>query len=878
MKKLEIMAAKSSMIDSGKWLSFITHSQDTAGIMSELFERMSDHEKEYLASGLYPESTYDESIRKTKNLCVLAALLHDIGKLTPAFQCRIIDRIVGYRSLLLNHEIDINGIGECEKSHHSIAGQAILQELGFSEQFSYIIGSHHGKSAESDDQIECYPENYYGLDSSQKNEWTALWTEWVDNSVKQCGFLSAADVSVPDVRLQMLITALLIMSDWIASNTEYFPLVDVFEQPDEKKRIDYAWNAVGMSGVWCAGSPYLSKEMFMYDFGFQPHPFQQEIMNIADNVSAPGIYIIEAPMGLGKTEAALATAEILAGKFGCGGLYFGLPTQATANGIFSRICRWAECQKDGEKHSIRLAHGATDLNDEYGGLFHGTANDISDEDGLFVHSWFESRKRALLADFVVATVDQFLMASLKQKHVMLRHLGLAGKIVIIDECHAYDAYMSVYLDRTLTWMGAYKVPVIILSATLPPLRKTELIKAYLNTKKDIVLKGDSNAYPVATWTDDNEIFCQPLNREGGNKTISIIRISQEELTGCLATRLAEGGCAAVIVNTVSKAQEISRSLSRELDGFEIICFHSRFTMTDRADIENSLLERVGKKSEPESRNRLIVVGTQVIEQSLDLDFDFMVTELCPMDLLLQRSGRLHRHERIRPKGLDNACLVVMQTDMRASEYIYTKWLLTRTNDYLPDKLEIPSCIPELVGKVYSEPENKNDPEWIEYRIKIDDKKTNANKYCIKSNLINSRRISLNKLLDDDVGNDAAAEASVRDGDETIEVLLLQNGTDGNYRFLPWRNGGAGLDTTSALSDAETAAVTRERLKLPVGFSKNGNFGKTINALLAVPERWRSCGTLQGELLLLLDKEAHAEIAGKKLCYSREYGLEELKEG
>lgn len=180
-------------------------------------------------------------------------------------------------------------------------------------------------------------------------------------------------------------------------------------------------------------------------------------------------------MGIGKTEAALAATEILASRFGYGGMFFGLPTQATANGIFDRIHSWASGTDD--IHSLRLAHGMTDMNDEYCEMFHGRASDISDDDNdnIMVHTWFEGRKQALLSEFVVATVDQFLMASLKQKHVMLRHLGLAGKTVIIDECHAYDRYMYVYLENSLRWMAAYNVPVIILSATLPPDKRAELI-------------------------------------------------------------------------------------------------------------------------------------------------------------------------------------------------------------------------------------------------------------------------------------------------------------------------------------------------------------------------------------------------------------------
>ncbi|MCR5123165.1 MAG: CRISPR-associated helicase Cas3', partial [Ruminococcus sp.] len=559
-----------------------------------------------------------------------------------------------------------------------------------------------------------------------------------------------------------------------------------------------------------------------------------------------------------------------------------LPTQATANGIFGRIKQWAEQQCDGEKHTIRLAHGMTDLNEEYLSLFKGNANDIysetdSDEGtdkNIIVHEWFEGSKQALLADFVIGTVDQFLLASLKQKHVMLRHLGLAGKVVIIDECHAYDAYMNVYLDRTLAWMGVYKVPVIILSATLPPARRIELVKAYLNTKKDIPITTDENAYPVLTWTDGKQVFGKALGFDAPDKRITVGRLDESDLTDALRERLSDGGCAAVIVNTVKKAQELAKSISDSLGGFEVLCFHSRFTATDRADIEKALLKRVGKSSTKADRNRLIVVGTQVIEQSLDIDFDYMVTELCPMDLLLQRSGRLHRHDtHSRPLNLAEPKIDILTTDSKGSEHIYGKWLLGQTEKYLPDELVIPSCIPSLVGKVYAEPQETS-PEWEEHKRKTDDKETKAKKFCIDSKKLRKRDITLEDMLDDNVGNSERAEASVRDGEDTIEVLLLTGGGNGCLRFLPWRNGGAELDTTVTPSESEATAIARERIKLPMYYTKQ--FSKTIDELTAIPERWCDSKLLKGEILLVLNEELECELLGRKLRYSREYGLEEIE--
>ena len=872
MDTLKKMAAKSCREDKSKWLSFVTHSYDTAAVIDRLFLHwISEHEREYLASQLGIDSSLEECTDITRRICRLAALLHDIGKLTHSFQYKITNNIEGHAELLYSKGIMLDRLNNIRPVHHAAAGAVILEHFGFSIEFAVITASHHGRCDTGDDEFD---ENYFGPGFSQERIWKDIWDKWITKCLNDCGFDDPADIPEINVKLQMLITALLIMSDWIASNTDYFPLTNTFEViGNDQQRALYAFEKLGLPSCWEADINFLD---FTERFGFEPNTVQQEVMDIVNDASSAGIYILEAPMGLGKTEAALAAAEILASKFSCGGLFFGLPTQATANGIFGRILSWAEKQCDSEKHTIRLAHGMTELNEEYQNIFHGRANDIYDDSELFVHDWFEGRKQALLADFVIGTVDQFLLASLKQKHVMLRHFGLSGKVVIIDECHAYDAYMNVYLDNTLAWMGAYNVPVIILSATLPPQRRVQLVKAYLNSKKDIAVNAPLDAYPVLTWTDDGEIKSETLSSDNTDKQIYIERIAENDISKKLSERLKKGGCAAVIVNTVKRAQTLSKMLAEQLDDYEIICFHSRFTATDRADAEKSLLQRVGKHSKPVDRDRLIVVGTQVIEQSLDLDFDYMITELCPMDLLLQRSGRLHRHDRSRPLGLENAVLSVIEETDSGTEFVYGEWLLKQTERYLPDKLTIPECIPELVGKVYSDADTP-DEDWDEYCRKLNDKKAKAKKYCINAGSL-KKRYALDYYINDDVGNSTDAEASVRDGGETMEVLIMCEHENSCLRFLPWSNNGEAVDTTCAPNENEVITLARERIRLPMWFSASYNFDKTIKQLRALPERWQDEPLLKGELLLVLNEALETELLGRKLRYSKEYGLEEIKEG
>jgi len=862
MEIFNAIAAKSCYEDKNKSLSFKTHASDTAGIIEKLYQNwLSENIKNYLTEQLNLSCVFEKADRLNCNFCRLIALLHDIGKLTPAFQSKIAQNIENYTSMLSDNGLDISHITQSKKSPHALAGQVILEKCGFPKEISIVIGSHHGKSQSVDyeKQLTEYRENYFGCDGKQEQQWHNLWNKWIDYALHETGF-SVETLPKPDVKVQMILTGLLIMADWISSNTDYFP----YDEKEETARINHAWNRLGLPDKWETEQNYDFKKRFQYI----PNAVQETMMQITEENLQAGIYILEAPMGVGKTEAALAAAEILAGKFGFSGIYFGLPTQATANGIFGRIRNWAETSDD-QKHAIRLAHGMIELNDEYQTLFHGTASDSGDEN-IIIHDWFEGRKQALLADFVVGTVDHFLLASLKQKHVMLRHLGLSGKVVIIDECHAYDAYMNIYLDNTLKWMGAYHVPVIILSATLPPKRRQELIQAYLNKRKlpEISQPCREFAYPVLTWTSDKIIMQKEIPTGEKAEQISVIRIAETDITDLLSEKLSNGGCAAVIVNTVKQAQQLYQELSEILsDEFEIICFHSCFISADRAEIEKDILEKTGRNSDPEIRNKLIVVGTQVLEQSLDIDFDYMITELCPMDLLLQRSGRLHRHNRTRPEKLKSAELAVFYHEKNKS-FVYSEWILQQTEKFLPDCLTIPDCIPELVSKVYAEPENKENQSYQNYKNEIKKKENNAEKYCINASKLKSKRENtLDFFLNNDVGNSEQAEASVRDIKETVEVLVLLKVSEYQYGLVSKE---FAFDITHTPNEDEAKQIARQRLRLPAYLSCN--FDKLKVQLDIMPKQWRFSKWLDREWLLLLDENFETELLGQKWKYDSHYGL------
>lgn len=605
------------------WLPTWIHLADTAGVMERLIS-------DWLPSSVIDAARIGYDL--FRDACCFIALTHDIGKMTPLFASRLVGRLPDVRRELERcgvYSLDL-GMFDTRRynSPHALAGAAILEMLGCPKSMTSVIGAHHGKPQETHRMIKDqlaqgspHGRNYYGCsapdgcrehrDSPEGRLWASVWRGWLDFALAYAGFDAAGGLPALNRSAQMLVCGTLIMADWIASNTIYFPLIPVDgwgEKVDLGSRVDRAMEELRLPDLWAPNRYCISEADLEEEFGFVPNDIQLALADAAAEGSG-GIFILEAPMGSGKTEAALAAAETLASKNGLGGIFFGLPTQATANGIFGRIERWAEHQSEGTVQAIRLAHGMAELNENYRALFHGDAvtNEDGESGGLVAHSWFKGNKQAMLANFVIGTVDQLLMAALKQKHLMLRHLGLAGKVVIIDECHAYDAYMNQYLDMAIRWLGAYRVPVIVLSATLPSSRRSELVKAYLKSfgdKTKSIPDGpwcSSRAYPLLTWTDGLDVRQKAIPCSSDRRRVAIERISDDDLIGRIREAVSAGGCAGVIANTVARAQNIAQTLRDAVPDAEVILFHSHFTMHDRAERERDLLARVGKESTAQSR-------------------------------------------------------------------------------------------------------------------------------------------------------------------------------------------------------------------------------------------------------------------------------------
>ena len=684
------------------WSPLYVHMADSACVARKLWDEwLSESAKRFIA-----DSVNDDEDAASALVAWLAGV-HDIGKATPGFQYKVLERaeLVEEMGLRVPRSHMMN-----RPPSHANMGEVLLEnwldERGwdYSRMFGSIIGAHHGSPPSEGailEDIKVRSESF-PIENLGDGEWSSLQEELLSWLFEATGMVEHEPLfrtlAIPR-STQVLLSALVIMSDWIASNSDFFPLIShVGDQSEFLSRADEAWSSLALPPAWHAQRVELaSQEFFHSRFRDLPknsnlRPAQKEAIKAASGMDGSGLLIIEAPMGNGKTEASLLCSEILASKNGSGGIAYLLPTMATSNAMFGRVEKWLEAVPDSRGRSMRsmqLLHSKAALNSDYAKLRHWGNTWMGDdakscvEEDVVAHQWFGGKKRGLLSSFVVGTVDQLLMAALKTKHVQLRHLGLAGKIVVVDEVHAYDAYMNTYLDRVLTWLGSYGVPTILLSATLPAERRNELIHAYRgrdrktagsrSRRKDIPESPRDDlgnpAYPLITVATRKDALEDDMYRvcadpsAGTNVIVRGLEDDNDTLIAQLCDLLSDGGCACVLRDTVSRAQATYEQLKQTFGNSCVMLVHSRFIAIDRMKNDEELLRLLG----PDSKNRpnkFIVVGTQVIEQSLDIDFDVMITDVAPIDLLLQRMGRLHRHQRgvnqsHRPEKLRQArCYIV----------------------------------------------------------------------------------------------------------------------------------------------------------------------------------------------------------------------------
>ena len=389
---------------------------------------------------------------------------------------------------------------------------------------------------------------------------------------------------------------------------------------------------------------------------FTPRPLQETLISLADQ---PGLYIVEAPMGMGKTEAALAAAYRRWNEGAERGLYFALPTQLTSNRIHNRVSEFLE--KVIDDHSIQtLAHGNAWLSEDRVRSFAPAHTSTGEADATEACRWFTSSRKPMLAPFGTGTIDQALMACIDAKHSALRLFALSGKVVVIDEVHSYDPYTSALVDQLIRWLLEVGCSVIVLSATLTAKRRREMIEKAGAAEPF----PPPSAYPLITKVVGETATHHPVIDPAIHETtveLKHLDAADADFIEDIARAAESGACVLIIRNTVASAQQTFRTIKAALrdDTIPVGLLHSRFPHFQRQKNEKHWLDLLGKN--PSRRpGGCVLVATQVVEQSVDIDADLLVTDLAPTDLLLQRLGRLHRHARPRPAGFKTATCWIFQ--------------------------------------------------------------------------------------------------------------------------------------------------------------------------------------------------------------------------
>jgi CRISPR-associated endonuclease/helicase Cas3 len=663
-----------------------------------------------------------------RSLAVWLAACHDIGKIGPGFQQKCERWLVGQG---LAAEARTMGWVRAERDHSKVSQftlqHLLRQQFGLRESdaafWAATAGMHHGTP-------------------HWRGEWKAAagipaddeWEHRRADLVAELSALVGAPGHPPQVELEDMsrlwwTAGLVTVADWIGSDEDFF-CPGRGDGPAEPGRARAAARrALAQIGT---DAPGLAPGRSFHDlFGFEPNELQLAALRV---IQRPGVYVIEAPMGMGKTEAALAAAYQLISLGRARGLYFALPTQATSNRVHERVTEFLRRAQAG---TPRLIHSGSWLLDK-GIRFPSFEASQPDDQRRTARDWFASSKRALIAPFGVGTVDQALMGVIAVKHFFVRHFALAGKVVVLDEVHSYDVFTGTLIEALIDALVKLRCTVIILSATLTAERREKLLSLAgpdrpEQARLSAACRGEP--FPLITGVVEGKpiLPCSVAARPA-KPPVAVRFRGGADLLGEAVLAARSGACVLWICNTVecALATHLALRAERREGDPPVGLLHARFPFYRRQELEEDWMRKLGKDRRYRPRGCLLV-STQIVEQSVDLDADLLVTELAPTDMLFQRLGRLWRHHKEsdppRPHPRPEVWIIqeavalealrsepdarLLRNSLGKKARLYAPYVLLRTLEQWHDKtrVHLPGDIRAWLEATYQPRAEEGHPGW-----------------------------------------------------------------------------------------------------------------------------------------------------------------------
>ncbi len=893
----------------------VCHLLDTSAVFQELWDAVvGDGTKLAVAGAL------GLGLDETRSVVSFWAGLHDIGKISPPFQAQVPLLYAPVR----DDPAYVNTPGaEGERdfrheraSHWSL--YSLLAEAGYptderlmhrsvSHQIAQLLGGHHGVfgSVLKAKQARRASDYNPGLG---RGGWADQRQVHFDELRRVTGAFAVPQGGLP-AGLAVVVAGLVVVADWLASQTSVIePRIPGPGWSGAAAEIDAHWQGARKVAAGVVKAARLGRAEFSTcDFGsmfpFCPNSLQRDLVEHLPAMidkHGPGLVLVTAPTGDGKTEAALFAASVLGRMAGARGLYFALPTMGTADAMLPRVEEYAAKALSGER-ALMLLHSMSWLSSPGGGGRAGVSEGQRDDGAISAgqetvveaDGWLRGTKRGLLAPLGVGTIDQALGAVLPLRYNVLRLLGLSDKVFVLDEAHAYGPWMHQLLVRLLEWLGEMRAPVVLLSATLTGRTAGSLVDAYRRGAGVRESAGVVPRYPGWLFASAAAEVVPPARGTKSDR-VRTLRVSHRPvvwdasasvgapvleggrratLREVLAPVAAEGGTALVCCTTVAEAQQTYRDVCASFPELAVAAggvrlLHSRYPADVRARITAECEAAYGKPGDgPVSvRSASVLVATQVVEQSLDFDFDLVVSDLAPIAQLLQRAGRGRRHRRgplgrpVWAAAEDEPALVVLDPfTAEASEpprswgRVYDAGLLVRTSRVLQERaaggIAVPDDVQRLVDEVYEEDfVDRLEGAAREELVRLDEERLAGE--AAERHLAAWASICSPTDVKGDLSKLSAREAGVtqellttRLGADTGRVLCLYEQSDGRATLDPEGMAEVPVGGRWGLRPDELAGVARRVAPVPGRWLRSGDLGT------AVPGEWGTHPSLRDLVLL-----------------------------